>query len=101
VTNEIKHMSVKEFREAGYLQEANRLFFHPLGIALSVEIHEDGSESFGPIWDDRDDPEGTRYGPGMIDRAKAERVRTERVAKSSWRLGLLGYLVQPANRESS
>lgn len=27
---------VDEFREEGYLQEANRTFFHPLGLALSI-----------------------------------------------------------------
>ena len=30
----IKHMDIKEFREQGFLQEANRLYFHPLGLAL-------------------------------------------------------------------
>jgi hypothetical protein len=29
-------MSGDEFREKGYLQEVNRRFFHPLGIALAA-----------------------------------------------------------------
>lgn len=32
----IVYMDIGEFREAGFLQEANRLFFHPLGLALSM-----------------------------------------------------------------
>lgn len=34
MSDEIKYMDVEEFRELGYLQEANRLFFHPVGLAL-------------------------------------------------------------------
>lgn len=31
-----KYMDLKEFREAGFLQEANRVFFHPLGVTLQM-----------------------------------------------------------------
>lgn len=31
---EINYMDMEEFRERGYLQEANRQWFHPLGLAL-------------------------------------------------------------------
>lgn len=34
----IKHIDITEFREEGYLQEANRLFFHPLGLALETTV---------------------------------------------------------------
>lgn len=30
----INHIDIGEFRDSGYLQEANRTFFHPLGLAL-------------------------------------------------------------------
>ncbi len=33
-----KFLDLKEFVETGYLQEANRLFFHPLGLALAVSV---------------------------------------------------------------
>jgi len=36
------HMDIKEFKERGYLQEVNRKFLHPLGLALEVVI-DDGS----------------------------------------------------------
>ena len=47
--SEIKRMSIKEFREKGYLQELNRQFLHPLGLALEIIINEDGSESLGGV----------------------------------------------------
>lgn len=31
-------MEISEFRETGFLQEANRQFFHPHGLALSVNM---------------------------------------------------------------
>jgi hypothetical protein len=34
----IKHMPISEFRSDGYLQELNRLFLHPLGLALEVTV---------------------------------------------------------------
>jgi hypothetical protein len=64
---DIKHMSIKEFREKGFLQEANRLFFHPLGLALQVDIDSSGNETLGGIWDYRDDPEGILFGDSMIN----------------------------------
>lgn len=44
-TQERKYIDVSEFRKIGYLQEANRLFFHPHGLALEVKIQDD-EESF-------------------------------------------------------
>lgn len=32
----VKHIDIGEFRELGFLQEANRLFFHPHGLALEI-----------------------------------------------------------------
>jgi hypothetical protein len=34
--HEIKYMPIDSFMDEGYLQEANRLFFHPRGLALEV-----------------------------------------------------------------
>ena len=57
----IKKISIKEFREKGYLQELNRMFLHPLGLALEVIIDKNGEESLGGIWDYREDGEGIVY----------------------------------------
>lgn len=91
---EPKKMSAKEFREQGYLQELNRQFLHPLGLALEVNLEKDGSESFGEVWDYRDDPEGMTYGPDMIDPQKAMRIYGEGLKKRAARIRLLGSVVQ-------
>lgn len=66
----MNYMSVKEFRELGILQELNRAFLHPLGLALEVVVHDDGHEELGRIWA-TDDPEGFAY--EKTDSAKIKR----------------------------
>lgn len=83
-TADIKRMDMKEFVEKGFLQEVNRLFFHPRGLALSVDEDFQGNPaSFGPIWDYRDDPEGicfsdaTLVNPVVAERAKSVALEFE------------------------
>jgi len=57
----MKYINIKEFREMGYLQEINRLFLHRLGLALEIQIDEEGNECLGGIWDYREDDEGIIY----------------------------------------
>lgn len=85
----VKRMSIKEFRELGFLQEANRLFFHPHGLALEVIVGGDGTESLGGVWDYRDDPEGIVFRDGG-DRTKATTVAAERERHVRARTELLG-----------
>lgn len=97
---EIKLMDIAEFRDAGYLQELNRQFLHPLGLALAVERDkEDGSCILHSIWDYRDDPEGMMYDPDELNspdgQAKAERVLTEWEEKAEVRDENLGFVIQP------
>lgn len=92
---EINRIDIKEFREHGYLQEVNRQFFHPLGLALEVVVEEDGSERLGGVWDSRDDPEGFEYGADLLDAEKAVRVEVEQARKAEPRVRALGYLIQP------
>ena len=68
---EIKKIDIKDFRESGYLQEANRRFFHPLGLALEVSI-EDEKELISGIWDYREDKEGIYYD---IQNSESERKK--------------------------
>jgi hypothetical protein len=86
----IKYMSVEEFREKGYLQEVNRCFLHPLGLALAVRQHEDGPETLEGIWDCRDDPEGLFFTTPIVlsEKAteKADHVEALRMSKLGARL---------------
>lgn len=96
--SEIKTMTAAEFQESGLLQEVNRMFLHPLGVALSVVTEKDGSSRMGPIWDYRDDPEGLMFHESTFDDpesfVKAEFVRGLRASKAQERIRLLGSLIQ-------
>lgn len=103
--DEIKLMDISEFRDAGYLQEVNRKFLHPLGLALSIEVDdEDGSCRLHSVWDYRDDPEGMMYDPAKLNspdgREKADRIRDERSEKAVIRAKNLGFIIQPILYES-
>lgn len=97
MSDEIKRIDIKEFRESGLLAELNRTFLHPLGLALEVVIDDETSkEKLGGIWDYRDDPEGILYGeetlPILRDRCKnAQKIIKE---KHEQRMKILGYVFQ-------
>jgi len=89
MVKKIKRMNIQEFRNLGFLQEVNRLFFHPLGLALEVVVKcketpsvADSNEMLiGAIWDYRDDPEGVLFGEKIIDKNKIEQVEKLRKSK--------------------
>jgi hypothetical protein len=100
MTPEPTHMDISEFRRLGYLQEVNRRFFHPLGLALSVNVDDDGTESLGPMLTD-DDSEGWYYGDSVWhDPAFPRRAAWIDAAwelRRAAREKALGYMVQPPN----
>lgn len=89
-------IDIREFRELGYLQELNRQFLHPLGLALEVVVEDDGRERLGGVWDYRDDPEGIYYAGDLDHLApKAAAVAAIADARRAPREAALGYWVQP------
>lgn len=90
-----KFMPIKEFRELGYLQELNRRFLHPLGLAIEVNIDQHGNETLGRVWDSREDLEGIVFGDDMIDPVKADHIYEVESERAKVRLRELGYVVQP------
>lgn len=93
-----KLMPLGEFVEEGFLQEANRQFFHPVGLALEYWQFEGGA-LLGGIWDYREDPEGMAFGPGVLSTVKAESVVAERRRHVEERIRLWGVVVQPFTEE--
>lgn len=98
----IKRMDVKEFRKLGYLQELNRQFLHPLGLALEVIVGENGDETIGGIWDFRDDPEGIYFDVKNIAdeqkkemKTKADYVHSEFIDRLLSRKMMLGFKIEP------
>lgn len=93
---DIKHIDIAEFRREGYLQELNRRFLHPLGLALEVVIEEDGLR-LGGVWDYRDDPEGIVYaGSYARDLGRhAAHIDALWIERAPAREAALGYVIQP------
>lgn len=93
-----ERMSVAEFRRKGYLQELNRQFLHPLGLALEVVAEEGGLEMLGGIWDCRDDPVGVVFDDSLLREPdtveKAEFIRSEFERRRLPRLKSLGIIQQ-------
>jgi len=100
--SKIKRIDIKEFREKGFLQEANRMFFHPLGLALEIEISDDGTESLGGVWDYRHDPEGMLFSEDAISsddaNNKKRNVDRERANHSENRVNSFGFIIQPVGK---
>ena len=94
-----KYISITEFRDKGYLQEVNRRFFHPLGLALSVEREDGGEWELHGIWDVRHDPEGVVFDGEYIvseeAQEKATFVTNEFYVRGNYRQEHFGYSVQP------
>jgi hypothetical protein len=95
--SECKRVTYQDFRNGGLLQEANRQWFHPLGMALAASEGEGGAVVLEVLADD--DPEGWCFDWAGMDaaevRAKAESVARESLVRSVIRESALGWNVQP------
>jgi hypothetical protein len=93
---EIKMINIKEFRKLGYLQEVNRQFFHPLGLALAINIHDTGEETLDSVWDYRDEPEGIFFADlsTVEHERKALNIRVQRQKLVGARINKVGSSVQ-------
>ena len=103
MNEKLSTISVKDFYELGFLQELNRLFLHPRGLALSVSIDDEtGSVSFGEIHDYRHDPEGILYGDNTLSWQKHKNVEDERKKHEDTRVKLFkGTTIQPLTRKNT
>lgn len=65
-------LSLDDFVDSGLLQEVNRQFFHPRGLALEVSPGDSPTRFVARVWDERSDPDGMRYADGVINPSKAD-----------------------------
>ena len=93
----MKMMNIKDFRDDGFLQEVNRQFFHPLGLAMVINIDDNGEYSINGICDKRDDPEGIFFSDLSTDEKIERYNKVDRLFKEKieTRLKMLGFVVQP------
>lgn len=94
----IPRIDIAEFRRLGYLQEVNRRFLHPLGLALEVIHADDGSERLGGVWDYRDDPEGIVFTD--VDHKQAAYIDLQWEGRRQARINVLGWMVQPSDTDA-
>ena len=119
-------MAIDQFKDIAYLQEVNRLFLHPLGLALEVahddvklsilqrlhqivrrllrrHVDQEGPWRLSGIWDYRDDPEGIiyddEYAAGEEAWLKRAAVAQQMVLRGPVRRQRLGYVIQPLSGE--
>jgi len=102
LSNNVKRMSIKEFQEKGYLQEVNRQFLHPLGLALEIIISDDNEPTLGGVWDHREDSEGLYYDLENSNNKRIERfeknkkfIQNEFKTRSSERIKLFNNIIEP------
>jgi hypothetical protein len=94
--NDCQEMSIEEFVKSGGLQEVNRQWFHPRGLALVVEIDDhDGEYYLWGIKDARSDPEGWAVGDGYFTKEKTVESERWRRDHAQNRIDALGYEIQP------
>lgn len=95
---DLKYIDIAEFHRLGFIQEINRRLLHPCGLALSVHTDDNGNATgFGPVWDDRDDPEGWLF-TDLSDEdsaTKAAPVDALIAQHTDHRQSTLGFVVQP------
>ena len=107
IMSKVKYLDLQEMIDGGYLQEVNRQFFHPLGLALEVKMTETVKQDsdtvlkttyqLSGIWDCRNDPEGVNYS-GLDDtsaKEKAAKIAKELEVRAKSRQESLGYIIQP------
>ncbi len=99
---ELRSISINEFRALGYLQEVNRRFLHPLGLALSIEVDQDGDEKLSGIWDCREDEEGVFFGVDKLNKEEREDLKEKEVfitkeleKREAKRVELFGNMIEP------
>lgn len=91
----LPRMDVSEFRRCGLLQELNRQFLNPLGLALETVVLADGREVLGGVWDFRDQAGGLALAQSCLDRSGERYVEQLRKRNSRLRRRMFGSLIQP------
>lgn len=92
----MKYLDLDELVDGGYLQEVNRRFFHPLGLALEATRFTAGTAKpmVIQIQDHRDDLEGVAF-TETPSRDKFEKVYAEELRRRPIREKAVGFYIQP------
>lgn len=93
-----KTIPLTELRDTGYLQEANRQFFHPLGLALTVDLDTD--TLYVQDWRDIDNEGGFFAEHELVDaEQKAANIANEIQLRAPQRIAYCGRIIQPISKQ--
>lgn len=101
---DINIFDLGKFHDFGFVQEVNREFFHPLGLALAVVVDDEtGERQSLVVFDWRDDKEGAIFADLSSEDnvVKEERVARLRSEISVARIKRFGWIVQPIGHRFS
>lgn len=90
-----QYLNHKTLIEEGYLQEVNRQFFHPHGLALALVKNEPNAEGMLRIIDYREDKEGLVFDKSIDLQPKADNVYRLEGERYVDRRKAIGWWVQP------
>jgi hypothetical protein len=93
----MRTMDLKEFVDLGILQELNRTYLHPMGLALAVGI-QDEKYFLSGILDYREDDEGMNFTEDALSYEKFLKAKDLFLSKTKAREEKLGYFIQPVHQ---
>jgi hypothetical protein len=94
-----KVMDLAEFIRKGYLHEANRVFFHPVGLSLTILVGQDSLKPTEQVFfQDRRGTGGPRF--GKLDRDKMEEFKKAAAAEKMLRAQKYGWVIEPSTPTS-
>lgn len=97
----MQYLDIKVFVNLGILQELNRCFLHPMGLALVVKMDDDGDYTLDGIWDARDDPDGIMFSNELqLKQSSADYVSKMVNDKLAARVKLCGASIQPISNDT-
>jgi len=90
--------AAKFLLDNGLLFEINRKVLHPLGLALEIQMEDDGSNvTFGRIWDERKDQEGIIFAEDSLEDGANKLhgyMHQQGIVALAHRQEKLGYIIQ-------
>lgn len=93
-------MPIEDFIAEGYMQEVNRRFLHPLGLALVGSVRDHGHELW--VIDSRDEPGGICYQQHGEEYSETRRRAADEISRQ-WseqgrhRMREARFMIQPVD----
>lgn len=94
--NSLNFLGTEDFSELGFLQEANRQFFHPLGLSLAMLQQSENTDVILTVVDGRDDPNGITFAADVELAGKQKLITILAAERREMRINAVGSWIQPS-----